>query len=125
MGKIMERCAGIDVGKRFLLCCVLTGAAQDDPNSKTLRFDTTVPALERLREWLNREGVTHVVMESTGSYGIPIFNILEGQFAVSAGLGDRVPRRTLLLCYRLVSPIPLLFRFRSFVASMSPPSTSA
>lgn len=82
MGKIMERCAGIDVGKRFLLCCVLTGAAQDDPHSKTMRFDTTVPALERLRDWLNREAVTHVVMESTGSYWIPIFNILEGQFAV-------------------------------------------
>jgi len=28
MGKINERCAGIDVGKRFLLCCVLTGACE-------------------------------------------------------------------------------------------------
>ena len=28
MGKIMERRAGIDVGKRFLLCCVLTGAGR-------------------------------------------------------------------------------------------------
>ena len=44
---------------------------------------------------------------------------------IPGGLGDRVPRRTLLLCYRLVSSIPLLLRFRSFVASMSPPSTSA
>jgi len=67
MGKIMERCAGIDVGKCFLLCCVLTGAAQEEPRSQTQRFDTTVPALERLRDWLNREGVTHVVMESAGS----------------------------------------------------------
>jgi hypothetical protein len=40
--KINERCAGIDVGKRFLLCCVLTGAAQDEPRSQTLRFDATV-----------------------------------------------------------------------------------
>ena len=29
MGKINEFCAGIDVGKRFLLCCALTGAAQE------------------------------------------------------------------------------------------------
>jgi len=29
MGKINEFCAGIDVGERFLLCCALTGAAQD------------------------------------------------------------------------------------------------
>src|SRR5579872_6708167 len=45
MGKIIERCAGIDVGKRFLFCCVLTGAANEEPHSQTLRFDATVPAL--------------------------------------------------------------------------------
>jgi transposase len=67
MGKIIERCAGIDIGKRFLLCCVLTGAAQEEPHSETRRFDTTVAALERLRTWLIGEHVTEVVMESTGS----------------------------------------------------------
>jgi hypothetical protein len=25
--KLIERCAGIDIGKRFLVCCVMTGAA--------------------------------------------------------------------------------------------------
>ena len=35
MGKINERCGGIDVGKRFLLCCVLTGAAHEEPRSQT------------------------------------------------------------------------------------------
>jgi transposase len=39
MGKIIEHCAGIDVGKRFLLCCVLTGAANEEPHGETLRFD--------------------------------------------------------------------------------------
>ena len=82
MGKIIERCAGIDVGKRFVLCCVLTGAANEEPHSQTLRFDATVPALERLRVWLQTEEVTHVAMESTGSYWIPIFNILEGQVVI-------------------------------------------
>jgi hypothetical protein len=42
----------------------------------------TVAALIRLREWLVAEKVTHVVMESTGSYWIPIFNILEDHFVV-------------------------------------------
>ena len=82
MGKIIERCAGIDVGKRFLFCCVLTGAANEEPHSQTIRFDATVPALERLREWLHTERVTHVAMESTGSYWIPIFNVLEDQVAI-------------------------------------------
>jgi hypothetical protein len=44
MGKIIERCAGIDVGKRFLFCCVLTGAANEEPHGQTLRLapDVTV-----------------------------------------------------------------------------------
>jgi hypothetical protein len=37
MGKIIERCAGIDIGKRFLLCCVLTGAAHEEPAVKELK----------------------------------------------------------------------------------------
>src|SRR5262245_62717305 len=93
MGKIIERCAGIDVGKRFLLCCALTGAAHEEPHSKTLRFDTTVLALERLQKWLWEEGVTHVVMESTGSYWIPIFNILEGEFVVVMANPEEVKNR--------------------------------
>jgi len=93
MGKIIERCAGIDVGKRFLLCCVLTGAANEEPHGETLRFDTTVPALERLRAWLQEEQVTHVAMESTGTYWIPIFNILEEQFAIILANPEEVKNR--------------------------------
>lgn len=55
MGRIIERCAGIDVGKRFLLCCVLTGSAAEEPHSETRRFDTPVPSLERLRAWLQEQ----------------------------------------------------------------------
>src|SRR5215831_5383319 len=93
MGKIIERCAGIDVGKRFLLCCALSGGAHEEPRSKTLRFDTTVPALEGLHKWLREEGVTHVVMESMGSYWIPIFNILEDEFVVVLANPEEVKNR--------------------------------
>jgi transposase len=93
MGKIMERCAGIDIGKRFLLCCVLTGAAQEEPHSATQRFDTTVAALERLRTWLSDEQVTDVVMESTGSYWIPVFNLLEGHVNVVLANPEEVKNR--------------------------------
>lgn len=48
MGKLIERCAGIDIGKRFLVRCVMTGAAQEEPGTETRRFDTTVPGLKRL-----------------------------------------------------------------------------
>lgn len=93
MGKIIESCAGIDVGKRFLLCCALTGAAHEEPHSKTRRFDTTVLALEGLHKWLQEAGVTHVVMESTGSYWIPIFNILEDEFVVVLANPEEVKNR--------------------------------
>jgi transposase len=93
MSKIIERCAGIDIGKRFLLCCVLTGAADEEPTSQTLRFETTVPALEHLREWLCEQGVTQVAMESTGSYWIPVFNLLEDQFPVVLANPEEVKSR--------------------------------
>lgn len=93
MSKIIERCAGIDIGKRFLLCCVLTGAADEEPHGQTLRFETTVPALERLREWLREQDVTYVAMESTGSYWIPVFNVLEDHFTVVLANPEEVKNR--------------------------------
>ena len=56
---------------------VITGPADQDGEVKTRTFGTTVPALEKLREWLIQEGCTSVAMESTGSYWIPVKNILE------------------------------------------------
>src|SRR5229473_2911891 len=73
----VERCAGIDVGKEFLAVCVMTGPLQGEARKQTRRFGTIIAELERLRDWLKQEEVTHVVMESTGSYWKPVFNVLE------------------------------------------------
>jgi Transposase len=91
MGKLIERCAGIDIGKRFLLCCVMTGAAHEEPRVETRRFDTTVPGLMRLRNWLNDEHVTDVVMESTGSYWIKENTFPSDTYPTPSGIA-RVPR---------------------------------
>jgi transposase len=93
MSKIIERCAGIDIGRRFLLCCALTGRAHEEPRSETRLVDTTVPELEDLREWLKEKRVTHVVMESTGSYWIPVFNLLKGHFTVVVANPEEVKNR--------------------------------
>ena len=37
---------------------------------------------ERLRDWFQEQGITHAVMESTGSYWKPVFNILEETLTV-------------------------------------------
>jgi len=74
---VLERCAGIDVGKKWISVCVLTGPANGDAQAETRKFQTTNQCLERLAEWLVECGCTHVVMESTGEYWRPIYNVLE------------------------------------------------
>src|SRR5437867_5801626 len=78
----VEKCAGIDVGKKFLAVCILIGLAKQKPVGEVRRFGTSVKELERLRTWLLESGCTEVVMESTGSYWKPVFNILEGSLKV-------------------------------------------
>lgn len=73
----VERCAGIDVGKKFLAVCVMAGSLEGEPRVERRRYGTNHADLESLRDWLKQEGVTHVVMESTGSYWKPVFNVLE------------------------------------------------
>jgi len=78
----VERCAGIDVHKKFLAVCVLIGLAHQKPASEVRRFGTSVPELERLKAWLLEKGCMEVVMESTGSYWKPVFNVLESSVRV-------------------------------------------
>jgi transposase len=79
---VLERCAGIDIGKRFVVACLMVGSASETPRVEQRKFGVTVDALESLREWLEQERVTHVVLESTGSYWKPVFNILEKSLTV-------------------------------------------
>src|SRR5712692_2508462 len=78
----VERCAGIDVGKKWLSVCVMIGPLSGEARIEKRRFGTTVPDLQQLQCWLEKEGVTHAVMESTGSYWKPIFNVLEDSVKV-------------------------------------------
>src|SRR5947199_370868 len=64
----VEKCAGIDVGKKFLAVCILIGLANQKPVGEVRRFGTSVKELERLRTWLLESGCTEAVMERTGSY---------------------------------------------------------
>ena len=89
----VERCAGIDVGKRFLAVCVLVGPLTGEPRAERRRYGATVAELERLRAWLKQEGVTDVVMESTGSYWKPVFNVLEDAVRVQLANPEQVKNR--------------------------------
>ena len=74
---VIECCAGIDVGKKILVACVMTGPADGEAREETHKYGTTNAGLQQLRDWLSSRGCTHVVMESTGAYWKPIFNVLE------------------------------------------------
>src|SRR5689334_20510532 len=86
----VERCAGIDVHKKFVMVCVLIGLAHQKPAGEVRRFGTSVPELELLRAWLLENGCREVVMESTGSYWKPVFNILEHDVKVILANAEKV-----------------------------------
>ena len=73
-------CAGLDVHKRIVVACVLKGAFGEEVISKVKSFGTTTPELMEMIEWLKSCGATHVAMEATGNYWMPIYNLLEGHF---------------------------------------------
>jgi transposase len=74
---VEERCAGIDVHKKFVMVCVLIGPADANPEPKIRRLGTCNAELRQLRDWLKELNCMHVVMESTGPYWKPVFNVLE------------------------------------------------
>ena len=70
-------CAGIDVHKKNVVVCVMR-TAEDGTVSRVVRTDATMTAdLLALGDWLERDGVSHVALESTGVYWRPVFNLLE------------------------------------------------
>ena len=93
MQAIIERCAGIDVGKKFITGCVLIGTADAEPTAEKRIFGTFNAELEELRKWLREQECTHVAMESTGPYWQPVFNILEHAFVVVLANGEQVKAR--------------------------------
>jgi transposase len=68
-----------------VVACLLAGAADSRPRRSTRTFGTTTSELEDLRAWLSEEKCTHVGMESTGVYWMPVFAVLEGHFELIVG----------------------------------------
>lgn len=67
-----QRCCGVDIHKKSITACLLTGAGKE-----VRTFGTMTAELRRLVEWLTEATCTHVAMESTGVYWKPIYNVLE------------------------------------------------
>jgi transposase len=81
MEVVNRRCAGLDVHKKSISACVLiTGPGEGQAEVEKGTFGTFTSELMELKNWLRSRGVTHVVMESTGVYWIPVWNLLEDAF---------------------------------------------
>lgn len=78
MDVVFERCAGLDVGKAEVVCCVRTPALSGGGRHRELRsFSTFLSGLEELASWLDEHAVREVVMEATGQYWKPVWYVLE------------------------------------------------
>lgn len=82
MQVVYERCAGLDVHKKTVTVCRMLTKRNGHVVQETCKFGTSTPELLRLLDWLQEWGCTHVVMESTGEYWKPVYNILEGHMEI-------------------------------------------
>ena len=73
MEVVYERACGIDVHKRGIVVCLITGQRK----AETRKYGTLTKELREMVAWLKEERCQIVAMESTGSYWKPLYNIFE------------------------------------------------
>jgi transposase len=81
MKETRERCAGLDVHRDTAVACILIGYGES-VKKEIKTFSTQTHGIRALANWLESSAVRDVVIESTGIYWKPIFNIFEGRFNV-------------------------------------------
>jgi transposase len=83
MQVLYERCAAVDVGKDVIAVAVrLPGGGPDGRQTVKRTFKTFYGVLREAARWLASLGVTHVAMEATGIYSMPVYHALieHGEF---------------------------------------------
>lgn len=100
MQVIYERCAAVDVGKDVIAVAArLPGDGPDGRVTVKRTYKTFYGVLREAARWLVSEGVTHVAMEATGIYSMPVYHALieHGDFekvlVCNAGHVKNVPGR--------------------------------
>jgi transposase len=82
MDTVIQRCAGLDIGKRDLKACVRIPGKAGRRVREIRTFATTTPGLLALQDWLASHEVTTVGMEATSDYWKPVYYLLEEAFEV-------------------------------------------
>src|SRR3954470_24579297 len=76
MELLYSHCAGLDVHKKSVSACIRIVRGREIQKEVAV-FGTFTAGLERLCHWLEKHQVSHVAMESTGVFWIPVWNVLE------------------------------------------------
>lgn len=79
---VHQRCCGLDVHKKTVVACIMVTLATGEVQKQVRTFSTMTVDLLTLADWLKAFQVTHLVMESTGVFWKPVFNLLEEDFPV-------------------------------------------
>jgi transposase len=96
---IYERCAAVDVGKDVIAVAVRTpGKGRDGRKTEKRVYRAFYGVLREMARWLVSLGVTHVAMEATGTYSMPVYYaLMESDFekvlVCNAGHVKNVPGR--------------------------------
>jgi transposase len=75
MDVLYERVAGLDVHKDTVVACVRVATGRQTQR-ECRTFATTTEGLTALAAWLEESQCTHVAMEATGVYWMPVWKIL-------------------------------------------------
>lgn len=76
--QVVECGCGMDVHKEIIVVTIQGKGIK----TQTKSFKSFTSSLIKLREWLLKNKVTHVAMESTGVYWKPVFNVLGDDFQI-------------------------------------------
>ena len=76
------RCCGIDLHTQTAVACVVVQGPSGRPTKEIRTFGTMTDDLLGVADWLEACGVTHVAMESTGVYWMPLWNLMEDRFSL-------------------------------------------
>lgn len=76
--QVVERGCGMDVHKGTVVVTIRGKGIK----TQTKSYSTFTRSLIKLKKWLNKHGITHIAMESTGVYWKPVFNILGDDFEI-------------------------------------------
>jgi transposase len=78
METVRNKVCGADIHKKFLVATILS----IDGTKFSERFGMTLDEILKFKEWVLDNNCEQVAVESTGVYGVPIFNILEDKIEV-------------------------------------------